>query len=440
MKTSLIHKNRMPRRSAERGALLNLLVAFLLSAVLAILLAAGCSGSQGNQQQQNEELQQKVDKLQKQKQQQANQQHQPQVVVENNETNTGANPAPEGVVVTAPNYSSSGSEAAHVLSAAKAYYQAAEVGDYNYTYDHLSTSDQARYTHDQWVYANNALNTAAGEFVIHDVSPESDPDFYSVSLTVSLADGSSFERTTEFTYEPGRGWVHSLTSEEYDMFNNKLSASATASATPTASAATTQTPSASETTTTQSASSGGETCTLQGTLVRPWEGSVAPDTPYGVKPCMAKDGSFRLYIPLMDANPMQLYLQGANEGDYDLMYDQLNSQAQTWYTREQWDAAMQKLHTGDNTYEWVGSRITTFRVDPANSGYSWIRENNAKYMQFYQAEILVTYPDGSQETVYRSWIGGYWKQSEKQDGMGIILTLNQVKAIDGALGIHTYVE
>jgi len=41
--------------------------------------------------------------------------------------------------------------------------------------------------------------------------------------------------------------------------------------------------------------------------------------------------------------------------------------------------------------------------------------------------------------VYRSWIGGYWKQSEKQDGMGIILTLNRVKAIDGALGIHTYV-
>ena len=165
-------------------------------------------------QQSAEDAQQKAEEAQQQAQEQA-QVQQPQVVVETGD-------APEGVVVTSPDYTYSGSEAGDVLDAAIAYYQAAETGDYYYTYNHLSAPDQGYYTYDQWVYANNALDSAAGEFVIYDVTPESSPDFYYVSLTVYLADGTSYDRTTEFTYEPGRGWVHWLTSEEYDMFDSVL--------------------------------------------------------------------------------------------------------------------------------------------------------------------------------------------------------------------------
>jgi len=382
------------------------------------LLAAGCSGSQGtqqalDQQQQNEKLRQKVDELQKQrqedlqrqidelkKQNEQAQQQQPQVVVENNEINTGANRAPEGVVVTAPNYSSSGREAADVLPAAKAYYQAAEVGDYDYTYNHLSTPDQSRYTYDQWAYANNALNSAASDFVIYDVSPGSDPNHYFVSLTVSLADGTSVDRTTEFTYEQGRGWVHSLTSEEYDMFDSELSASPT----PTATAE-------------QSSTAAAETCEPSALATRPWEGWVAPSGPFGHPPCQNAAGTYRSYIPLgYGITPMQNYLDAAETGDYDTMYNLLAPADQQYYTLNEWRRANEAIGTDQSTYEMAGTLITSDERG-ANTGG--------------QAIVKITVPTG--ETVTKYW---WFGPARKGGGGPWVHWLNdeEIELLDGALG------
>jgi glutaredoxin len=239
---------RTPRgRRAGRGNPPPVLASFLLLGVLAILLAAGCAQSQGTQQaleeqqQQNKELQQKVDELEKQKQedlqkqiddlkaqqeeqkQQDNQTQQPQIVIENNKNFDGpASAAPEGVVVTAPdfNVAATTAEEAAVLDAATAYYQAAEMGDYTYTYNNLGSPFQEMYTYDEWVAANTALDSAAGEFVIYDVF-QATAVSYEVDLTVYLADGSSFNRRTMWTPENGE-YMHWLTGEEQDMFNSVL--------------------------------------------------------------------------------------------------------------------------------------------------------------------------------------------------------------------------
>jgi hypothetical protein len=398
---------------------LTALASFLLPGVLAILLAAGCAQSQGtqqalDQQQQNKELQKEVDKLQKQKQEDLQrqidelkkqneqaQQQQPQVVVENNETNTGGNPAPEGVVVTAPNYSSSGGEAANVLSAAKAYYQAAEVGNYNYTYNRLSTSDQSRYTYDQWVSANNALDSAASEFVIYDVSPESGRDYYFVSLTVSPADGSSFDRTTEFTYEPGRGWVHSLTSEEHDMFESNLSASAT----PTATAE-------------QPSTAAPETCEPSALATRLWEGWAAPSDPFGHPPCQNADGTYRSYIPLgYGITPMQKYLDAAETGDYDTMYNLLAPADQQYYTLDEWRQANEAIGTDQSTYEMAGTLVASDEQGATVGG---------------QAIVKITVPTG--ETVTKYWWFGPAHEGGPEDGPWVHwLNTEEIDLLDDAL-------
>ena len=124
--------------------------------------------------------------------------------------------------MTAPdsNVAATTAEEAAVLDAATAYYQAAKMGDYAYTYNHLSRSDQAYYTLDEWVAANTALDSAASEFVIYDVF-QATAVSYEVDLTVYLADGSSFNRRTMWTPVNGE-YMHWLTGEEQDMFNSVL--------------------------------------------------------------------------------------------------------------------------------------------------------------------------------------------------------------------------
>lgn len=241
---------RTPGRSAGRGAQLAVSTAFLL----AILLVAGCSGSQGtqqaledrqaleDQQQQNEELQeeqeearQQIEQLEEEQEEQAEQAGQagqeeqaaqnqePQVVIENNESIATA--APEGVVAVAPSvpYGNTDPEWEPVQAAIE-YYQAAELGDWEYTYMHLSRPDQAYYTYDEWVYANNALETAAGEFVVYDIYQETaylPVEVYNVGVTIYTVDGTSFDRRTQFVWENGR-WVHHLTDEEVSLFDSVL--------------------------------------------------------------------------------------------------------------------------------------------------------------------------------------------------------------------------
>lgn len=209
-------------------------VVFLLTVMLAILLVAGCSGSSETQQavkdqQQNEELKQEVDELKRQKEQEELQQQidelkeaQEQQGQEPPDIVVGTS-APEGRVVLSPNATYAGTtQEAAALGAATAYYEAAERGDYSYTYNALVRLDQRRYSYAEWVNANEQLDSAAGEFVIFSVEETpGNADNVRVGLTVYTTDGGSFDRYTDFTYERG-AWRHSLTGEEYRMFDSVL--------------------------------------------------------------------------------------------------------------------------------------------------------------------------------------------------------------------------
>jgi hypothetical protein len=115
------------------------------------------------------------------------------------------------------------------LEAAQDYYAAAAAGNYTYTYDALSSTSQSQLTEEEWIAANTALGSDAGIYHI-DATNVVDKSKVVVYLTITLADGSSSERTTEFVLENGT-WKHELTQEEYELF-----AGATDSATATASA------------------------------------------------------------------------------------------------------------------------------------------------------------------------------------------------------------
>ena len=142
-------------------------------------------------------------------------------------SDTTPSQANEGIVVVSSDFNTAAAtaEEAEVINAAIEYYQYAEVGDYYSTYFLLSYEDQNYYTEDQWVAANNALDSAAGEFVVTDAYPDDlglGVPTYAVAVTVYLPDGSSFNRTTYFVDEGAGFWAHYLSEEEVGMFDNAL--------------------------------------------------------------------------------------------------------------------------------------------------------------------------------------------------------------------------
>ncbi len=209
--------------------------------MLAISNIAGCAWFSGteqavkDQQQQNKDLQQKLDELTRQQEQEKLQQQIDELKEEQEEQKEQekqnqeppvvvvGTSAPEGQVVISPQatYAGTDQEAA-ALKAAIAYYEAAERGDYTYTYNALTRADQRKYSRTQWVRANGQLDTAAGEYVVFSVEETSgNRNHVRVGLTVSLPDGSSSNRYTDFIYERG-AWRHSLTREEYELFDSVL--------------------------------------------------------------------------------------------------------------------------------------------------------------------------------------------------------------------------
>jgi hypothetical protein len=121
------------------------------------------------------------------------------------------------------------------LEAAQDYYAAAAAGDYNYTYDALSSASQSQLTEEEWVAANTTLGSDAGIYRIDSTNVVDDSTVV-VYLTITSADGSSSERITQFILENG-SWKHDLTQEEYALFAGALgSATASASASSSASA------------------------------------------------------------------------------------------------------------------------------------------------------------------------------------------------------------
>ena len=171
-----------------------------------------------------QDLEQQVTNSQTQSGTQEQQAQESETSIQN--TATPASQAPEGVVPVSPEFDAgaASAEEAAVVNAAIEYYQYAEIGNYNTTYDLLSSQSQAYYTQDEWVRANTVLDSAASEYVVTDAYPDDiglGTSTYAVTLTVYLPDGSSFNRTTYFIYETGF-WAHHLTTEEVDLFNGAL--------------------------------------------------------------------------------------------------------------------------------------------------------------------------------------------------------------------------
>ena len=142
-------------------------------------------------------------------------------------SDTSPSQATEGIVVVSSDFNTAAAtpEEAEVINAAIEYYQYAEMGDYYSTYFLLSYEDQNYYTEDQWVAANNSLDSGAGEFVVTDAYPDDlglGVPTYAVTVTVYLPDGSSFNRTTYFIDEGAGFWAHYLSGEETNMFDDAL--------------------------------------------------------------------------------------------------------------------------------------------------------------------------------------------------------------------------
>ena len=171
------------------------------------------------------DLQEKVEEQEQDQQQQESPDDSTGDDIQNSDTSPSQ--AAEGVVVVSSDFDTAAAtaEEAEVINAAIEYYQYAEVGDYYSTYFLLSYEDQNYYTEDQWVAANNALDSAAGEFVVTDADPDDlglGVPTYAVTVTVYLPDGSSFNRTTYFVDEGAGFWAHYLSGEEVDMFDGAL--------------------------------------------------------------------------------------------------------------------------------------------------------------------------------------------------------------------------
>lgn len=227
-------------------------VAFLLG----VLFAAACavqpsedqSAKEEQQSNREKELQQRVDELEREKdedlqrqideleaqqeeaqRQEKTQQEEAKVVVENAESGEDPTVAPEGVVVISPDIVTNTDLEGSALAAAVGYYRAVELGDYTYTYNALSLADQDNYTYDQWLYANDVVDSAAAEFEVFRALVDSPntagvtgyPHVADVGLTVFYPDGSLDTRYTYFVYEGGV-WKHWLTAEEEGIFDSAL--------------------------------------------------------------------------------------------------------------------------------------------------------------------------------------------------------------------------
>lgn len=121
-------------------------------------------------------------------------------------------------------------------AAAEDYYAAAADGNYAYTYSKLSSSSQSQISEDEWIADNIVLGSDEAIYDIDSVEMVDDATA-NVYLTITTADGSGFERFTQFVLEDG-SWIHDLTQEEYELFAETTSASASASDSASANAST----------------------------------------------------------------------------------------------------------------------------------------------------------------------------------------------------------
>jgi hypothetical protein len=252
------------------------------------------------------------------------------------------------------------------------YYKAVARRDWGYTYSHLDSETQSAFTRDEWFAKNEWLADAATvTYTIQSVdmdssSPES---VANVAVLLTYADGSTSTRTTYFVYEDGV-WKHRFGAQEYELFANAQSASASANS--------------------SSSSSASEPCEPSALAARQWEGWVAPSDPFGHPPCMNKEGTYRSYIPLFGGiDDMQNYLNAAEAGDYDAMYNMLAPPDQQHYTLNEWRQANDAIGTDQSTYKLADTLVVSDERGASTAG---------------QAIVKITVPTGKTVTKYW-WFG-----------------------------------
>ncbi len=115
---------------------------------------------------------------------------------------------------------STGEIEAEAEAAAEEYYQAAGVGDWGYTYEHLDAETQSYFTREEW-FLKNQWFADNGSVIYHIESVErlgtSSGVVVEVTLRLTYGDGSSSLRTTYFVLEGGE-WKHAFGQEEYNLF------------------------------------------------------------------------------------------------------------------------------------------------------------------------------------------------------------------------------
>jgi sugar-specific transcriptional regulator TrmB len=209
---------------------------FLLAVMAAALLMAGCSGPNETQQAAPEQEKKVVNEgMSKEEEEKLNERL--AELEEKLDEESQQEPQQETATQEGGSEIEQAAESAEdqALRAAQEYYAAAAAGNYNYTYDALTSAARGQFSEEEWVSANTALGSDAGTYSIDsvDMVDDSTADVY---LTITAADGSSSERFTQFVLE-GADWKHELTQDEYALFAGATdTASATASASSSASA------------------------------------------------------------------------------------------------------------------------------------------------------------------------------------------------------------
>jgi hypothetical protein len=115
--------------------------------------------------------------------------------------------------------------AADAEEAAEDYYRAAELEDWEYTYDHLDSETQSMFTLEEWSQKNQYYwdrSTITYDILSVEIVPDSEELLTEVIVRVTGEEGSSFIRTTYWVSENGE-WLHRFSQEEIDLFMPDLS-------------------------------------------------------------------------------------------------------------------------------------------------------------------------------------------------------------------------
>jgi hypothetical protein len=149
----------------------------------------------------------------------------PEVTTAPEPTTASPEPTTSNPTTSAPDKPRPEGFEAQAEEAAGDYYRAAGRGDWAYTYEHLDSETQSRFTREEW-FKKNQWFADNGEVIYHIESVErlgtSSGIVVGVTVRLTYEDGSSSTRDTYFVYEE-REWKHAFGQEEYDLFMPDLS-------------------------------------------------------------------------------------------------------------------------------------------------------------------------------------------------------------------------